>query len=144
VKSLGFPATCRLSGKRAFSAVFEHRVRRSAGPLTVYARPNELAWSRLGLSISRRAGPAIQRNRLKRLLREAFRVSRPGLPKGFDWVVVVRGHEPMGRGDYEAVLKRLTEKLANPAPSGVSGSGAQDSKGALLSTTGPGTPNPIP
>jgi ribonuclease P protein component len=107
VKSFGFPATCRLSGKRAFSAVFDQRVRRSAGPLTIYVRPNELAWSRLGISISRRAGPAVRRNRLKRLLREAFRLSRPDLPKGYDWVVVVRGHEPMGREAYGEALRKL-------------------------------------
>ncbi len=111
MKPLGFPRTCRLSGKRAFSAVFDHRARRSAGPLTVYARPNDLPWSRLGISISRRAGSAVQRNRLKRLLREAFRLSRPELPTGYDWVVVVRSHEPMGLEAYGQTLKKLTREL---------------------------------
>jgi ribonuclease P protein component len=110
MKPLGFPPTCRLSGKRAFSAVFDHHARRSDGPLTVYTRPNGLAWSRLGISISRRAGSAVQRNRLKRLLREAFRIGRPELPKGYDWVVVVRGHAPMTLGMYGEKLRKLTRE----------------------------------
>jgi ribonuclease P protein component len=110
MKSFGFPRTCRLGGKREFSAVFDHRSRRSDGPLTVYARPNGLKWSRLGISISRRAGSAVKRNRLKRLLREAFRTSRAELPKGYDWVVVVRGHSPLHLEKYQQKLEKLTQE----------------------------------
>ena len=45
---------------------------------------------RLGITASRRVGNAVQRNRAKRLLREAFRCVRAGLPAGLDLVVIVR------------------------------------------------------
>jgi ribonuclease P protein component len=58
--------------------------------LAVYAVPNGLTQSRLGLSVSRRVGDAVTRNHIKRLLREAFRTSLGELPEGFDLVAVVR------------------------------------------------------
>jgi len=56
----------------------------------VYAIANELAVTRLGLSVGRKHGGAVRRNRIKRLLREAFRLERPTLPIGLDLVVVPR------------------------------------------------------
>jgi ribonuclease P protein component len=73
------------------------RLRRSAGDqrLLVFGHPNGLGHPRLGLSVSRRIGGAVVRNRWKRLLREAFRLSRENLPAGLDLVVVPRrGAEP--------------------------------------------------
>lgn len=45
---------------------------------------------RLGITASRKVGNAVQRNRAKRLLREAFRCVRAELPRGLDLVVIVR------------------------------------------------------
>lgn len=58
--------------------------------MVVYAVANELPYSRLGLSVGRKHGTAVQRNRIKRLLREAYRLERPQLPAGLDLVVVPR------------------------------------------------------
>jgi len=88
------PRSHRLSGRRLFSAVFRHRVRRSSGPLTVAARPNGLTHNRLGLSVPKRVGNAPQRNRAKRLVREALRLHQHDLPAGYDLVVSVRAHDP--------------------------------------------------
>src|SRR5688500_17390113 len=89
-----FPRSHRLSGKNAFDRVFNAKVRESRGPLTAYAAPNELAHPRLGISIGRRVGTAPRRNRIKRLLREAFRMHQYDLPVGYDLVITVRPHEP--------------------------------------------------
>src|SRR5512133_979418 len=102
-----FPGSHRLGGAPRFAAVYEGRVRQSRGPLTIYALPNGLAHSRLGLSVSRRVGNAVGRNRIKRLLREAFRLMGERRPTGYDWVINVRPHEALALGDYQELLGEL-------------------------------------
>lgn len=106
-----FSRSRRLSGRRAFSRVFEGKTRRSRGPLTVYALSNAVGHPRLGLSVSRRVGNAVKRNRIKRLLREAFRLSQHDLPGAYDYVIVVRAHPPLGLPEYCAILLDLARRL---------------------------------
>ncbi len=107
-----FPRSHRLSGKLAFAAVFDARVRKNVGPLGVAGRLNGLPHNRLGLSVSRRVGNAVRRNRMKRLLREAFRLNQHAWPTGMDLVVVVRPHQPQGLGDYARMLGMAVESLS--------------------------------
>ncbi len=58
--------------------------------LVVYGCDSGLPHARIGLVVSRKVGNAVVRNRWKRLLREAFRLSRVDLPSGVDLVVVPR------------------------------------------------------
>ena len=67
-------------GLAAEAAVYDAKVRESHGPIMVYGKPNRLAHSRLGLSVSRKVGTAPRRNRIRRLLREAFRHMQHDLP----------------------------------------------------------------
>jgi ribonuclease P protein component len=106
------PRSRRLGGRNAFGAVFAARARKNSGPLSVAARPNALEHCRLGLSVSRRVGNAVVRNRAKRLLREAFRLIQHDLPAGFDLVVVVRPHDPLELADYQRHLRDAAEQLA--------------------------------
>lgn len=100
----------RLHGRRAFSAVFDAKVRKNAGPLLLFTKPNGLPHHRLGLSVGRRVGKAVVRSRVKRLVREAFRLTRHTWPTlagpdgGLDIVVAVRPHDAM---DLETVQRHL-------------------------------------
>src|SRR5229473_2898749 len=73
-----------------FKRVYDRRRSASDDWLIVYACPNGLPHLRLGLSVSRKVGPAVLRNRLRRLYREAFRLSRHEMPVGLDLVVIPR------------------------------------------------------
>jgi ribonuclease P protein component len=92
----GLPRGVRLLRPQDFARVYEHRFSAAEGPIVVYAAPNDEPEGRvrLGLSVSRRVGSAVVRNRWKRRLREAFRTVRGGLPEATDLVVVVRGGPP--------------------------------------------------
>jgi ribonuclease P protein component len=105
-----FPRSHRLSGKLAFSAVYDARMKITRGPLAAYSLPNDLGHPRLGISISRRVGIAPVRNRIKRLLREAFRLHRYELPRGYDVVIVVRPHQPMELGDYRRLMEEMISR----------------------------------
>src|SRR5208282_2995840 len=95
VRTYGFPRSRRLSGRLAFAAVYDARAKSERGPLAVFSMPNRLGHSRWGLSVSRKVGTAVRRNRIKRLLRESIRLLQKDLPKGYDCVLVVRPHDPM-------------------------------------------------
>ncbi len=109
-----FAATWRLIRTRDFDRVFAARIRAAAGPLIVWAAPNDLGHCRLGLAISRRAGNAVTRNRIRRLVRESFRLLQHGLPRvphGYDVIVSVRRHDPLSLGEYRTALRRAVETL---------------------------------
>ena len=106
-----YPRSRRLGGRLQFAAVFDAKVRESRGPLQCYALPNDLGHPRLGISISRRVGTAPKRNRIKRLLRESFRLMQHDLPRGYDLVVVVRPHETQMLADYQRLLSGLFVRL---------------------------------
>jgi ribonuclease P protein component len=106
-----FSKSKRVRGREEFSAVFDAKVRQSRGPLTAYALPNEKPSPRLGLSVSRRVGTAPRRNRIKRLLREAFRLMQHDFPRAYDVVIVVRAHEPLILAEYQRMLTALMVKL---------------------------------
>ncbi|UCE60545.1 MAG: ribonuclease P protein component [Phycisphaerales bacterium] len=80
----------RLQTRAAFARVFAERCSKGDGRLVVYVASNGLPFSRLGLSVSKRAGKAVRRNYIRRRIRESFRISKADLPQGLDIVCVAR------------------------------------------------------
>lgn len=84
-----FPKSKRLVSNRQFKAVLARKVRASNSLLTLYIAENDCGCARLGISVGKSCGKAVVRNRLKRLLREAFRTSPAQIPAGFDYLVII-------------------------------------------------------
>ncbi|MCK5270862.1 MAG: ribonuclease P protein component, partial [Sedimentisphaerales bacterium] len=93
--------------------VFKTRCSTADRYIVVYARPNRLAHSRVGVSVGKRLGPAVRRNRYKRTLREAFRLLQPELPIGYDFILIPRPIEKATTRIYRKSLLSLCRKLHN-------------------------------
>lgn len=85
-----FLSQYRLVRQADFDLAYQERRSASDEIMLVFVCNNKLPYSRIGLSVSRKVGNAVIRNRWKRLLREAFRLVREELPIGIDLVVVPR------------------------------------------------------
>ena len=71
--------------------------------LIVYAFQNGLDYPRLGISIGKSAGNAVIRNRLKRLIRETFRLNQHTISAGFDYVVTVPNKKNIESSSFKTI-----------------------------------------
>jgi ribonuclease P protein component len=108
-----FPAQYRLRTSADFDRVYSRRCSASDALLLVYIRENDLPHPRIGVSVSRKVGGAVQRNRWKRLLREAFRLSRAEFPPGIDMIAIPRAGAEPGLQSLRASLIRLVVRAAD-------------------------------
>jgi ribonuclease P protein component len=95
-----------------FRRVYGRRRSISNEWLLVYGCENGLPHLRLGLSVSRKVGPATHRNRLRRLYREAFRLTRHEMPAGLDLILIPRKPEEPPLQVLAHTLPRLVNQLA--------------------------------
>jgi ribonuclease P protein component len=109
-----FPKRLRLLSPKDFERVFAARVSASDSWLVVYGDATTVGHARLGLTVPRRVGGAVLRNRWKRLLRETFRLCQPELP-AIDYVCIPRPSAPPElrqlMESFPALAQRLERKL---------------------------------
>jgi ribonuclease P protein component len=113
VRGLGFPKALRVVLRADFDAVRTggRTVRDGVLRVRYLARPGQP--TRLGLAVSRRAGNAVRRNRIKRIVREAFRHAWDALPPGLD--LVVSPADPRRASRLEEVRRSLASLAAQAA-----------------------------
>jgi ribonuclease P protein component len=95
-----------------FRRVYDHRRSVADNWLIVYGSPNGLPYLRLGLSVSRKVGQATHRNRLRRLYREAFRLTRAEMPVGLDLILIPRRPDEPALDVLQSSLVKLVRQLA--------------------------------
>ncbi len=96
-----------------FSRVYTARCSAADDVLIVYVRPNHLPHSRLGISVAKRVGRAVDRVYVRRRLREAFRRNKSKLVRGFDVICVARTRAKNRRVDVAASMIRLVEEAVS-------------------------------
>jgi ribonuclease P protein component len=105
----------RLSRSRDFEAVYRHGRSVSSRFLVLYWFPQEEAASpRFGFSVPRSVGGAVERNKIKRQLREVWRERLERVPSGNDYVLIVRPGLPEAvvANGFEWLGERVDEVLS--------------------------------
>lgn len=112
-RPLAFPRTLQVRSARDYKRAFAAKRSLRDGLVIAYVAANGLETSRVGTAISKRGRNAPIRNRIRRVLREAWRLERPQLPPGLDWVLVVPKHvRDLALEPTRASLRRIAAKLS--------------------------------
>ncbi|MFC1823343.1 ribonuclease P protein component [Thermodesulfobacteriota bacterium] len=105
--SYSFPKSVRLLNRKDFVNLNRRGKRCYTPHFTVIYQRNDLGASRLGVTVGRKIGNAVKRNKVKRLVREIFRLHQSRLPQSYDIQIVAK----MGADglDFRTVKEELGE-----------------------------------
>jgi ribonuclease P protein component len=110
-----FPKEARLLSRREFRRVYEEGQRRSGRLATIFCRANGLPQTRLGITTPGRLGNAVLRNRVKRRVREVFRLNRLAIAGG--WDIVLNPRQAVGEVPFPTLVRELLKLFpAEPPP----------------------------
>ncbi|MDP7008303.1 MAG: ribonuclease P protein component [Phycisphaerales bacterium] len=106
-----FQKCARLTKKEEFDAVYSFAQCKRTNAFSIHAMPNHIDQHRLGLSVPKRVGTAVVRNRVKRLVREAFRLVHESLPSSYDIVVTFHKRPEQGQKEFEHFFQRVIDEF---------------------------------
>ena len=111
-----FPKKLRLLRRSEFRRVYQEGKRRSAPLCVVFFLSNGLGHSRLGLTVPTSVGNAVLRNRVRRRVREVFRLRQDSVPSG--WDIVVNPRKEAAKSPFLTLTRELMRLFpANAAQS---------------------------
>ena len=80
----------RIRKQADFITIYKKGVKLETHHLRIAIKPNNLGWSRLGLTVSKKIGNAVQRNYVKRRLREYFRLNKYKFAENYELVITAK------------------------------------------------------
>ncbi|HET9533394.1 MAG TPA: ribonuclease P protein component [Blastocatellia bacterium] len=87
---MGFPKTERVLKREEFQRIYQQGQKVQARYFTAFVLPTEDRQPRIGITVTRKFGKSVERNRARRLLREVFRKNKWLVPHGVDIVINVK------------------------------------------------------
>lgn len=113
MKEFSYRKSERVTNKSRFRAIYDQGVWSSSKHFTTIMCVNAKGVKRLGITVTKKAGNSVKRNRIKRLLREYFRLNKELFPDKLDVIIMAkRNMPPLG---YHDACKELTELFARKA-----------------------------
>ena len=112
-----FPRRCRIVRRSDYLSIYQKGRRVESRSFVLFGLRNALGHPRLGITVSRKVGGAVVRNRVKRLLREVFRRSRKDEVGPVD--LVINARKPSAQSGYEELRREYAAavgRLRIPAP----------------------------
>ena len=105
--------TCSIKNNYEFRRLYNGGKSAATGLIAVYCKRNRRGASQLGITVGTKVGNAVVRNRVRRRLKEIYRLHEPTIRRGFDIVVVARSKSRYATyQQLEADFLRLQDKLA--------------------------------
>lgn len=106
-----FPRARRVQSTLDFNRIYALKQKAGNRLLLIFAAKNELEITRIGLSVSRKNGNSVVRHRLRRLLREAYRLEQHAIPEGLDLILIPRPEAPGSLAEYREAMVKLCRRL---------------------------------
>lgn len=92
--------TVAIRQNHEFRSLYYKGGSKASGLLVVYFKKNRYGQSRLGITVSKKVGNAVTRNRVRRLIKENYRLMEPEIRDGYDVIIVARAR--MAEADFHA------------------------------------------
>lgn len=106
-----FPRHRRLRSSRDFAQTYAQKQKAGNSVLLLFAARNDLGRTRIGLSVSRKNGNSIVRHRIRRLLKEAYRLEQHRIPEGLDLILIPRPDSNATLAELRDAIVALSQKL---------------------------------
>jgi ribonuclease P protein component len=103
----------RITKRSRFGAIYQQGVWSSSKHFTTIICSNTQGVKRLGITVTKKVGNAVKRNRIKRLIREFFRLNKALFPAGNDFIIMAKRNMPPLT--YQEACRELTELFARKA-----------------------------